>query len=171
MRKKIYYSESLKLFWKNKLAVLSLLMLVILSVSAILAPALTPYDPNKQVLADKLLFPSAEHLFGTDEFGRDILTRCLYGCRVSLSVGLISQLIASVIGTDIGALLTGSMITENVFNIPGIGKLLIDAIHRRDIPLVQGGVIYVAAICVLIYFIVDILYAVINPNIRLTKGE
>ena len=98
MRKKNYYSESLKLFWKNKLAVLSLLILVILTVSAILAPALTPYDPNKQVLADKLLFPSAEHLFGTDEFGRDILTRCLYGCRVSLSVGLVSQLIASVIG-------------------------------------------------------------------------
>lgn len=79
--------------------------------------------------------------------------------------------IITVIGTDIGMLLTGSMITENVFNIPGIGKLLIDAIHRRDIPLVQGGVIYVAAICVLIYFIVDVLYAVINPNIRLTKGD
>lgn len=102
MRKKNYYSESLKLFWKNKLAVLSLLILVILTVSAILAPALTPYDPNKQVLADKLLFPSAEHLFGTDEFGRDILTRCLYGCRVSLSVGLVSQLIASVIGYFMG---------------------------------------------------------------------
>ena len=43
--------------------------------------------------------------------------------------------------------------------------------HCEDINLVQGGVIYVAAICVLIYFIVDILYAVINPNIRLTKGE
>ena len=60
------------------------------------------------------------------------------------------------------------MITEGVFNIRE-SELLIDAIHRRDIPLVQGGVIYVAAICVLIYFIVDILYAVINPNIRLTK--
>lgn len=49
MRKKNYYSESLKLFWKNKLAVLSLLILAILAVSAILAPVLTPYDPNKQV--------------------------------------------------------------------------------------------------------------------------
>lgn len=79
--------------------------------------------------------------------------------------------IITVIGTDIGSLLTGSMITENVFNIPGIGKLLIDAIHRRDVPLVQGGVIYVAAVCVLIYLIVDILYAVVNPNIRLTKED
>lgn len=75
--------------------------------------------------------------------------------------------IITILGNDFGVLLTGSMITENVFNIPGIGKLLIDAINRRDIPLVQGGVIYVAGICVIIYFIVDILYAVINPNIRL----
>ena len=97
MRKKNYYSESLKLFWKNKLAVLSLLILIVLVISAIFAPVLTPYDPNKQVLADKLLFPSSKHPFGTDEFGRDILTRCLYGCRVSLSVGIVSQLIASVI--------------------------------------------------------------------------
>ncbi len=78
--------------------------------------------------------------------------------------GISRRLIASI-----NNLLTGSMITENVFNIPGIGKLLIDAINRRDIPLVQGGVIYVAAICVLVYFVVDILYAVVNPNIRLTK--
>ncbi len=75
--------------------------------------------------------------------------------------------VITIIGADIGSLLTGSMITENVFNIPGIGKLLIDAINRRDIPLVQGGVIYVATVCVLIYFIVDVLYAVVNPNIRL----
>ena len=75
----------------------------------------------------------------------------------------------TILGNDFGLLLTGSMITENVFNIPGIGKLLIDAINRGDIPLVQGGVIYVAAICVLVYFVVDILYAVVNPNIRLTK--
>ncbi len=75
--------------------------------------------------------------------------------------------VITIIGADIGSLLTGSMITENVFNIPGIGKLLIDAINRRDIPLVQGGVIYVAAVCVIIYFIVDVLYAVVNPNIKL----
>ena len=75
--------------------------------------------------------------------------------------------VITIIGADIGSLLTGSMITENVFNIPGIGKLLIDAINRRDIPLVQGGVIYVAAVCVIIYFIVDVLYAMVNPNIKL----
>ncbi len=79
--------------------------------------------------------------------------------------------IVTISGTEIGSLLTGSMITENVFNIPGVGKLLIDAIYRRDIPLVQGTVMYVATVCVIIYFIVDILYAVINPNVRLASAE
>ena len=78
--------------------------------------------------------------------------------------------IVTILGNDFGSLLTGSMITENVFNIPGIGKMLIDAINRRDIPVVQGGVIYVAGICVLVYFLVDLLYAVIDPNIRLRKA-
>ena len=107
------------------------------------------------------------------DFVKTAYAKGLYSWRIILIHIFQNALvpIITVIGTDIGALLTGSMITENVFNIPGIGKLLIDASHRRDIPLVQGGVIYVAAICVLIYFIVDILYAVINPNIRLTKGE
>lgn len=79
--------------------------------------------------------------------------------------------IITVIGTDIGTLLTGAMITESVFNIPGIGKLLIDSITRRDLPIVQGCVMYTAAICVLIYFIVDLIYAVVDPRIQLEKGE
>lgn len=102
MRRKGYYAESIRLFLKNKAALASLLVLLILTLAAIFAPLLTPYDPNKQVLADKLLKPSAAHWFGTDEFGRDILTRCLYGCRVSLSVGIISQLIAAFIGYFMG---------------------------------------------------------------------
>lgn len=102
MRKKNYYAESMKLFWQNKLAVLSFAVLVLLVFAAIFAPVLTPYDPNKQVLADKLIPPNGTHWFGTDELGRDILTRCLYGCRISLSVGIVSQLIASVIGYAMG---------------------------------------------------------------------
>lgn len=79
--------------------------------------------------------------------------------------------IITVIGTDIGTLLTGAMITESVFNIPGIGKLLIDSITRRDLPIVQGCVIYTATICVIIYLLVDIIYALIDPRIRLEKEE
>ena len=79
--------------------------------------------------------------------------------------------IITVIGTDIGSLLAGAMLTESVFNIPGIGKLLIDAINKRDLPIVQGTVMYIAIICVLIYLIVDILYAVIDPRIKFIGDE
>ena len=84
------------------MAVLSLFILVFLAVSAVFAPVLTPYDPNKQVLADKLLFPSSEHLFGTDEFGRDLFSRIICGTGISLSVGLFSVSIAAVIGSFLG---------------------------------------------------------------------
>ena len=79
--------------------------------------------------------------------------------------------IITVIGTDIGTLFAGSMLTESVFNIPGMGKLLVDNITKRDIPVVQGSVICIGAICVAVYLIVDLLYAVVDPNIRLGGGE
>jgi len=78
--------------------------------------------------------------------------------------------VVTVAGTDLGNILTGSMLIETVFTIDGIGKLMVDAINQRDLPLVQGGVMYIATICVVIYLLVDILYAVIDPRIRLGGG-
>ena len=68
----------------------------------IFAPLIAPYDPDKQILSQRLMKPCLEHWFGCDEHGRDILSRCIYGCRVSLSVGLVSQIIATVIGYFMG---------------------------------------------------------------------
>lgn len=79
--------------------------------------------------------------------------------------------IVTVIGTDLSTLFAGSMLTESVFNIPGVGKLLVDNITKRDIPVVQGCVMCVAVLCVVIYLTVDILYAVIDPSIRLGGEE
>ncbi len=78
--------------------------------------------------------------------------------------------VVTVAGTDLGNILTGSMLIETVFTIDGIGKLMVDAINQRDLPLVQGGVMYIACVCVVIYLLVDILYAVIDPRIRLGGG-
>ncbi len=77
----------------------------LLYVMAILAPLLAPYDPSaiENVLETRYLPPSAEHWFGTDEFGRDLLSRALYGARVSLSVGLLAVLMAKTLGTVYGA--------------------------------------------------------------------
>lgn len=102
MKKNNFYSESFQRFCKNKVAVISALILISLIVICFIAPLITSYDPEKQVLSERLLSPSLKHWWGTDQYGRDIFTRCVYGCRVSLSVGIISQLIATIIGYFMG---------------------------------------------------------------------
>ncbi|MDD5799753.1 MAG: ABC transporter permease [Coriobacteriales bacterium] len=75
--------------------------------------------------------------------------------------------IITIVGTQLGDIFTGSILIESVFAMPGMGKLLLDAINARDLPLVEGGVMYIALICVVVYLVVDILYAVVDPRIRL----
>lgn len=72
----------------------------------------------------------------------------------------------TVIGLTFAALMGGAVVTEQIFNIPGVGRLLIQAIGRRDFPLVQGAVLVIAALYVLINLLVDLLYAVVDPRIR-----
>lgn len=91
-------------FFENKLAVLGLIVLLVIVISAILAPVIAPYDPAEQNLLDKLKPPSGQYLLGTDEIGRDIFTRLLYGGRVSLAVGFFSILGSITIGTIYGAI-------------------------------------------------------------------
>ena len=102
MKKKNFYSESFQRFCKNKVAVVSALILISLIIICFIAPLITSYDPEKQALSERLLSPSLKHWWGTDQYGRDIFTRCVYGCRVSLSVGIISQIIATIIGYFMG---------------------------------------------------------------------
>ena len=70
--------------------------------AAILAEQLAPFDPLVHNEANALLAPSADHLFGTDRFGRDVFSRVLHGARVSLLVGIVSVLVGTLIGTTIG---------------------------------------------------------------------
>ncbi len=102
MKKNNFYSESFQRFCKNRVAVVSALILISLIIICFIAPLITSYDPEKQALSERLLSPSLKHWWGTDQYGRDIFTRCVYGCRVSLSVGIISQLIATIIGYFMG---------------------------------------------------------------------
>ena len=92
-------------FAENQLAMVALYVIVFLYVIAALAPIVAPYDPAaiENVLETRYLAPSEEHLFGTDEFGRDLFSRALYGAAVSLSIGLLAVLIAVSIGTVYGA--------------------------------------------------------------------
>ena len=78
--------------------------------------------------------------------------------------------IITIAGTQLGDIFCGSLIIESVFAMPGMGKLLLDAINARDLPLIEGAVMYIAIICVGVYLLVDILYALIDPRIRLGNG-
>jgi peptide/nickel transport system permease protein len=79
-------------------------LLVILFLGAILAPVIAPYDPIAVNASDGMLAPSLQHLFGTDDLGRDVFSRVLYGARISLSVGLISVSIGLLVGVSLGLL-------------------------------------------------------------------
>jgi peptide/nickel transport system permease protein len=98
-----FYRISWELLKKNKMAMVCLVVVVLLVFVAVFAPVIAPYDPNLQEIKNKLQGPSISHILGTDEYGRDIFSRIIYGCRISLSVGVISQLIATVIGFFMGA--------------------------------------------------------------------
>ena len=79
--------------------------------------------------------------------------------------------IVTLVGTELGNMLTGSMLIEKVFSIPGIGKLAVDAMSNRDLPQLQGTVVYIALVFVVVNLVVDLSYALIDPRIRYGKGE
>jgi peptide/nickel transport system permease protein len=90
-------------FSRNQLAVIGGIMVGLLFATAILAPMLAPWDPHRPDTKKILDPPSRMHPLGTDQLGRDVLSRMLYGARVSLAVGFVSVGIATVIGTLLGA--------------------------------------------------------------------
>jgi peptide/nickel transport system permease protein len=87
----------------SKLTLFGYVVITLFVLAAIFAPLLAPYNPN-EIVEKEIQGPSVRHLFGTDDLGRDLLSRSLYGARVSLSVGLVAVVIAILVGTFFGAL-------------------------------------------------------------------
>jgi peptide/nickel transport system permease protein len=98
------FSDLVRVFNRNKTSWAGLVLLLIMVVMACLAPWISPYDPIDQDILHRLSPSSSEHLLGTDHFGRDILSRILWGARISLSVGTISVFLGMVAGTILGVL-------------------------------------------------------------------
>ena len=95
--------QAMGVFFSRGVIVKICFALIVIFVSvAIFAPVLTPYEPSAQNLKTILQQPSKEHLLGTDDLGRDLLTRILYGARISIVTSLLSSLIAAAIGTILG---------------------------------------------------------------------
>jgi peptide/nickel transport system permease protein len=96
------YRPVLRRLWRNKAAMVSLVVIGVMAVAALLAPLIAPYDPTAQNPLLQLQHPGLAHLMGTDEFGRDVFSRIIYGTRPSLAVGFIAVGIATVAGLAVG---------------------------------------------------------------------
>lgn len=103
-----------------------------------------------------------------EDYIRSARARGLSPFRVVFVHALRNALIPvlTVFGLQVGALLSGAVLTETIFSWPGIGKWLIEAIGARDYPVVQNGILLIAALVILVNFTVDILYGLANPRIR-----
>lgn len=98
------WQDALRRLFRNKLAIVGMVILLAFILSALLAPQLAPYDPLKQDLIRRREPPSQEHLLGLDEVGRDVLSRIIFGARTSLQVGVGSVSFAILIGALLGAI-------------------------------------------------------------------
>lgn len=96
------WKEAFLSFYKNRLALAGLGIVIFFIILACIAPLIAPYSYKDQILANRMLAPSSKHWFGTDDFGRDIFSRVLYGARISLWVGFFSVLGSVVVGTFLG---------------------------------------------------------------------
>ena len=132
----------IKLF-KNKFALTGLTIITLLIVVALFAPVISPYTPSEQNVFERLQAPSLTHFFGTDDLGRDVFTRMIFGARISLAVGFISVFIILVIGTFLG-------IVSGYYG----GK--IDYIIMRFTDIV---------LCFPTFFLIILVIAFIEPNI------
>jgi len=128
---------------KNKFAVIGLTVILLLIIVALFAPVISPYTPSQQNVFERLQAPSINHLFGTDDLGRDVFTRMIFGARISLAVGFISVFIILVIGTFLG-------IVSGYYG----GK--IDYIIMRFTDIV---------LCFPTFFLIILVIAFIEPNI------
>lgn len=103
-KKKSMFLEVVKRLAQNPVSLIGFIILMLLILAAIFAPLIAPYGPYEMDMTSIKQTPSAAHLFGTDQFGRDIFSRCIYGARNSLALGFISAITGVVIGLLIGSL-------------------------------------------------------------------
>jgi len=78
--------------------------------------------------------------------------------------------VLTIVGTDFGSYLSGAVLTESIFGWPGLGRYVVQAVLRRDFPVIQGSVLFMAVIFVLVNLVVDISYGFIDPRVR-QKGR
>ncbi len=102
-KKRSQARDTWRRFRNNKLAMVGLVIVLVIVLSAVFADLIAPYDYDKQSYEDRFLLPCVEHPFGTDNYGRDLLSRIIFGGRISLLVSLLGLVISLAIGAVLGA--------------------------------------------------------------------
>ena len=132
-----------EMFYKNKLALTGCGIVILLFAVSLLAPVIAPYDPGAIDLKNVLAPPSAEHWFGTDQLGRDVLSRMIWGARISLKVGFVATGLAILIGMILGA-------------VAGYYGGWIDAVIMRFVDIM---------LCFPVFFLILAVIAFLEPSI------
>ncbi|GAB4562313.1 MAG: ABC transporter permease [Anaerolineae bacterium] len=137
-------------FTRHRMAVIGLIVVAVLALASIVGPMVSPYDPYRSNFSERYQPPSLQHPMGTDDLGRDMLTRILQGGRISLSIGVMAMTLALIIGTLVGAIagFYGGKIdnllmrfTDLMLSLPQLFVLILMTILLRsiNIPLLQAG--------------------------------
>jgi len=132
-----------EMFYKNKLALTGCGIVILLFAVSLLAPVIAPYDPGAIDLKNVLAPPSIEHWFGTDQLGRDVLSRMIWGARISLKVGFVATGLAILIGMILGA-------------VAGYYGGWIDAVIMRFVDIM---------LCFPVFFLILAVIAFLEPSI------
>lgn len=136
------------------------------NLSLMILPAVTLGTASAAVLTRYLHASMAETL--TQDYVRTARAKGVTGYNVIVRHGLRNALIPviTVFGLQLGGLLGGAVITEQIFSVPGFGRLLVDAVFTRDLPVIQGMVLVSAVLVFAVSFLVDLAYAAADPRIR-----
>jgi peptide/nickel transport system permease protein len=103
LRKKGQWRDIILRLFRNKIGLLGVIIVALLIILTVAAPLFTRYQYDAQSFPDRFEFPGAEHIMGTDNFGRDLWTRLLYGGRISLLIAILASMISNIVGVFIGA--------------------------------------------------------------------
>ena len=144
-------------FRRHRMALAGLCLLVVFAVGAVAAHVLSPYDPAKSDLDHRLAAPTWQHPMGTDDLGRDLLTRILFGGRVSMTIGVMAMALAVAIGTTVGAAAgyyggwvdnVLMRLTDVMLSFPTLFVLILLTLVLRTtpVPFLRGGVLAIVLV-------------------------
>ena len=157
---------------RNPLTAIGGGIVLLLLIVAAFAPLIAPYNPLVQDLNNALVAPNAQHWFGTDEFGRDIFSRLVYGSRITLYIVLLVSVTVGPLGLLLGVTAgyfggkVDAVLIETVFSWPGFGSYLTGSLLLGDMNAVMGCVLLVGLIFVMLNLLSDMLYQLFDPRTK-----